>query len=158
MRRPSPYRTAWAPRIRRRRRRRICRPGVRPTFWPDDTAYHDALEWRFLSGEFEEIGPAVCWTRMKVALVTGEAITPLEHLMVMGDAASGVSSTLDRATWTFVNVDFDVVLERPPEGKWLAMDAVTRPGELGAATCSGVLSDTRGRVGGSTQALLIAPR
>ena len=135
-----------------------CRAGVRPSFWPDEVAYADALEWRFLSGEFQEMGPAVCWTRMKVALVAGETITPLEHLLVMGDAASGISATLDWATWTFVNVDFDVTLERPPEGEWLAMDAVTRPGELGAATCSAVLSDTRGRVGSSSQALLIAPR
>lgn len=135
-----------------------CRPGVRPSFWPDDTAYHDALEWRFESGEFERMGPAVCWTRMKVALVPDEPITPLEHLLVMGDAASGVSSTLDWATWTFANVDFDVALERAPEGEWMAMDAVTRPGDAGAGTCSAVFSDPRGRVGSSTQALLIAPR
>ncbi|MGI8623753.1 MAG: thioesterase family protein [Solirubrobacteraceae bacterium] len=135
-----------------------CRPGARPSFWNDDVAYYDALEWRFAFGDFEEPGPAACWTRMKVDLVAGEPATPFEHLLVMGDAASGVSAMLDWARWTFANVDFDVALERPPAGEWVAMDAITRPGETGAGICSSVLSDARGRVGSSTQALLFAAR
>jgi len=132
--------------------------GARPSFLTTDVAYHDGLEWRFLRGEFEQPGPAVCWTRMKVALVPGEPITPLQHLLVAGDAASGVSAELDWTAWTFVNVDFDVALERPPQGDWVVMDAVTRLGDRGAGTCSATYADGTGRVGSSTQALLIAPR
>jgi hypothetical protein len=128
----------------------------RPSFWTDDVAYFDALEWRFAGGQFERPGPAAAWTRLRVPLIAGEPVTPVEHLLVMADAASGISAALDWTTWSFANVDFSVALQRPPEGEWLAMDAHTHPGDRGAGVCVGVLSDTRGRVGVSTQALFIA--
>jgi hypothetical protein len=133
--------------------------GVRPEWWPQgENAYFDALEWRWLRGHFVEPGPAVCWTCMNVDLVAGEPITPLQHLLVMGDAASGISSALDWSKWSFINVDHSVALERPPAGEWLAMDAVTTFGPLGAATTTAVYSDADGRVGTSSQALLVGPR
>jgi hypothetical protein len=130
----------------------------RPSFWTDDVAYFDALEWRFASGDFEVPGPAAAWSRLKVPLVEGEPATPLEHLLVMGDAASGISAALDWTRFSFANIDFSVVLERLPAGDWLAMDARTVPGDAGAGVCTGTLFDQRGRVGVSTQALFIAPR
>lgn len=133
-------------------------PGARPRVWPPETAYHDSLEWRWVRGHFDDPGPAVCWTRPAVDLVTGEPISPLQHLLVMGDAASGISAALDWDDWNFLNVDFSVALERPPAGEWLAMDAVTTFGTQGAAVCTAVYSDRDGRVGTSSQALLVAPR
>ncbi len=130
----------------------------RPSFWTDDVAYFDALQWRFVHGDFEQPGRAACWTRMNVDLVAGEPATALEHLLVMGDAASGISAALAWSAWTFANVDFSVALERPPAGEWLGMDAVTRFGDRAAGICSAVTFDARGRVGTSTQALLVAPR
>jgi hypothetical protein len=76
----------------------------------------------------------------------------------MADAASGVSWTLPWDEYLFPNLDFSVHLERPPEGTWMAMDAVTRPGPLGAGQCTAVLHDERGRVGSSTQTLLVQAR
>lgn len=133
-------------------------PAGRPSFWTGGTAYFDALQWRFSHGDFDGPGPAACWTRMQVDLLPGRAATPLEHLLVMGDAASGISAVLDWNAWIFINVDLSVALERPPEGEWLAMDGVTRPGDRGAGVCSAAFFDAAGRVGSSTQALLIAPR
>jgi hypothetical protein len=130
----------------------------RPAFWTDDVAYFDALDLRFVHGEFERPGAAAAWARVRFPLVAGEPITPLERLLVMADAASGISAALDWTTWSFANVDFSVALERPPEGEWMAMEARTRPGDHGAGVCVGVLSDRRGRVGISTQALFIAAR
>jgi hypothetical protein len=129
----------------------------RPSFWTDAVAYFDALEWRFAAGGFEEPGPAAVWTRLRVPLVAGEAATPLEHLLVMADAASGISATLDWTRYAFANVDFSVALQRPPEGEWLAMASETHAGDRGAGVCTGVLSDRGGRVGASSQALFIAP-
>jgi hypothetical protein len=128
----------------------------RPSFWTDDVAYFEALEWRFVHGDFELPGPAACWTRLKVPLVAGVPATPLEHLLVMSDAASGISAALDWTRYSFANVDFSVVLERPPASEWLAMDARTIPGDQGAGVCVGTLSDETGRVGVSTQALFVA--
>lgn len=135
-----------------------CEVHGRAGFFAPETAYADAIEWRFLRGTWDAPGPAVAWTRMKVALVAGEPITPLEHLCVVGDAASGISASLDWRTWNFLNVDFDVSLEREPEGEWIAMDAVTRFGTRGAAAAHGEFADRSGRVGTSTQALLVGPR
>ncbi len=129
----------------------------RAGFFTDDIGYVDGLEWRFVRGSWNEPGPATCWTRMKVDLVEGETISPLQHLLVMGDAASGVSAALDWSTWTFLNVDLSVALERPPEGEWIAMDAETRFAGAGVATAHAVYADRAGRVGTSTQALLVAP-
>jgi hypothetical protein len=127
-------------------------------FWTAEVAYHRALEWRFLDGSFATPGPATVWTRLDVPLVAGEPVTPLERLLVMADAASGISAVLDWNAYTFINVDLGIHLERPPEGEWMAMAATTRLGPAGAALCTSVLHDARGRVGVSTQSLLVAAR
>ena len=127
-----------------------------PAFWAEPVAYHAALDWRFVSGEFDAPGPATAWTRLRVPVVGGEPPSPLERLLVMADAASGISHVLDWTRWVFINVDLGIQLERPPEGEWMAMDAVTRLGPAGAGLCTSVLSDERGRVGVSTQTLRVA--
>jgi hypothetical protein len=120
-----------------------------------DIAYHEALDWRFVEGAFDRPGPAIAWARLRVPLVEGEEPAPIERLLVMADAASGISAVLPWGSWQFANVDLSIALERSPEGEWMAMAARTRPGDAGAAVCSAVLSDARGRVGLSTQSLLV---
>src|SRR4051794_12178583 len=74
-------------------------------FFTEDVAYHRALDWRFAAGSFNAPGPAAAWPRTACALVEGEPMTPLEHLMVMTDAASGISTELDWTRTSFANVD-----------------------------------------------------
>ena len=131
--------------------------GGRAGFFAADTAYADAIEWRFVRSSWNEPGPAVAWTRLRVDLVADEETAPLEHLLIVGDAASGISAELDWKTWNFLNVDFVVSLEREPTGEWIAMDAVTRFGTHGAGAAHCVYADRDGRVGTSTQALLVGP-
>lgn len=128
--------------------------------WPDADAiaYRDALDWRWMWGSFTEPGPACVWARLKYPLVAGEETSPLERLLVMADAASGISALLDWNEWLFVNLDLGIHLERPPHGEWMAMDAQTRVGDTGAGLCTSVLSDGLGRVGASTQSLLVERR
>jgi hypothetical protein len=128
--------------------------------WPrdDETAYRDALEWRWMNGSFTDPGPACVWTKVKYPLIAGEEITPLERLLVMADAASGVSALLPWDRYLFVNLDLAINLERPPRGDWMAMDAQTRIGDGGAGQCTSVLSDGLGRVGTSAQTLLVERR
>lgn len=133
------------------------RPGE-ASFFSTDVAYHKALEWRFATGSFNSPGPAAAWTRPQCTLVEGEPITPLEHLLVMTDAASGISAVLDWSRATFANVDLSVSLHRPPRGEWLGMDATTVLGDSGAAQCSAVLFDAEGAIGRSTQSLFVEPR
>ncbi len=127
-------------------------------WWDDEIAYHAALEWRLASGTIQRPGPACVWTRMAIPLVAGEETTPLQHLLVMGDAASGVSWELDWDAFTFPNVDYSMHLQRVPRGEWMAMDAVTRVGQESFAQTTSVLSDLEGRVGTTTQTLVVAAR
>jgi hypothetical protein len=127
-------------------------------FWRDEVAYHRALDWRFIEGEFDKPGPATVWSRLLVPLVAGEEAAPLERLLVMADAASGVSAALDWERWLFVNVDLGIHLVRPPRGEWMSMDARTDIGPTGMGLCTSTLGDADGAIGVSTQSLLVAPR
>jgi hypothetical protein len=127
-------------------------------FFSEEIAYHRALEWRFAAGSFNSAGPAAAWTRPACQLVEGEAMTPLAHLLVMTDAASGISAALDWTAATFANVDLSVALLRPPRGEWLGMDATTYLGGRGAAQCFAGLFDADGLVGRSSHALFVEPR
>lgn len=127
-------------------------------FFTTEVAYHRALEWRFAAGSFNRPGPAAAWTRPTCALVEGEEITPLEHLLVMTDAASGISAALDWTAATFANVELTVSLLRPPRAGWMGMDATTWFGGTGAAQCFAALFDADGFLGRSAHALFVEPR
>ena len=121
-------------------------------------AIRTAGSGRFAAGTFNGPGPAAAWTRPACDLVDGEPITPLQHLLVMTDAASGISTELDWTTTNFANVDLSIALHRPPAGDWLGMDARTVLGGLGAAQCFADLYDTAGRIGRSSQSLFVESR
>ena len=129
-----------------------------PAFFRQDVAYHRALDWRFAAGSFNSPGPATAWTTPLCELVEGQPMTPMEHLLVMTDAASGISAALDWNRATFANVDLTVALHRPPRGEWLGMDATTVLGDAGAAQAFAVLFDADGPIGRSAQALFVEPR
>ena len=127
-------------------------------FFTQDVAYHRALEWRFVAGSFNSPGSAAAWTSARCELVEGEPMTAMQHLLVMTDAASGISAALDWTKATFANVDLTVALHRPPRGEWLGMDARTVYGDTGAAQAFAVLFDADGPIGRSAQSLFVEPR
>jgi hypothetical protein len=127
-------------------------------FFTEEIAYHRALEWRFAAGSFNSPGPATAWTAARCELVAGEPMSTLEHLLVMTDAASGISAALDWNRATFANVDLTVALVRPPRGDWVGMDATTVLGDTGSAQCFAVLFDAEGAIGRSSQSLFVEPR
>lgn len=130
------------------------------TFLPSghDVGYHTAMELRFTSGSFLELGPATAWLRMRHPLVPGEEPTPLERVLIAADVGNGISAAVDFRRFLFVNVDLTVQLERLPEGEWVCVDAVTLPQARGNATAESVLNDERGRIGRAMQTLLVAER
>ncbi|GAB3306067.1 thioesterase family protein [Geodermatophilus aquaeductus] len=134
-----------------------ARPAAFDVF-SQEVAYHRALEWREASGTLTGVGPAAAWTRPLCALVEGEPMTPLEHLLVMTDAASGISAELSLDRATFANVDLVVALFRQPAGEWLGMDATTTLGSTGVGQCAADLHDATGRVGRSVASLFVEPR
>lgn len=134
-------------------------PGPASFFPTGETeGYHTAMELRFVSGGFMEIGPATAWLRMRVPLVGEEPPSPLQRTLIAADVGNGISAAVDFRRFVFVNVDLTVQLERLPEGEWVCVDAVTLPRERGNATAESVLSDETGRLGRALQTLLVAAR
>lgn len=129
-------------------------------FFPtgEGVGYHTAMEVRFTSGGFTEIGPATAWLRMRHPLVGEEPPSPLQRVLIAADVGNGISAAVDFRRFLFINVDLTVQLERLPEGEWVCVDAVTLPQARGNATAESVLSDERGRIGRALQTLLVAER
>ena len=134
--------------------------GEHKDFFPTgvDVGYHTAMEYRFVSGAFLELGPAVVWMRMRHPLVEGEEPTPLQRVLVAADSGNGVSASLDYHRFIFINTDLTVHLHRVPETEWVCLDAATRLDSAGVGMSDTLLWDERGRVGRAAQTLLVRER
>jgi hypothetical protein len=120
--------------------------------------YGDALEWRFVRGGYDRSGPATVWTRCRIPLVRGEALTGLDRVLIAVDSANGVSAELPFAEWTFVPIDLMVVLTREPGQEWVGMDARTIIGSDGVGATDTLLFDADGGIGRAVQTLYVARR
>lgn len=120
--------------------------------------YHTAMEFRSVQGGFEQPGPATVWMRMRQPLVAGEETSPVGHVLVCADAASGSSSALDWQRFLFINVDLTVHLHRLPVDEWICLDAITRPQPWGIGMTDTRILDRRGPIGRGVQTLLVRER
>jgi hypothetical protein len=127
-------------------------PPHRPMFAPD------AIEIRFVKGQFRAAGNATAWFRLHVPLVDGEDPTPLQRLCAAADFPNGISAPLAWDEWIFINPELTIHLDRAPVGEWFCLDAKTIVAAGGVGTAEAVLFDENGRVGRATQSLLIARR
>lgn len=118
----------------------------------------DAMEIRFAEGEFAAVGPAFAWFRLRVPVIAGQPVTPLERLAAAGDFGNGIASAVSWGTHVFINPDLTIYVEREPAGEWIGLDAVTRVNAEGAGISDSVLHDERGRVGRAMQSLYVAER
>jgi Thioesterase-like superfamily len=127
-------------------------------FFPtgEHVGWHTAMEIVFARGRFLEPGPATVWMRPKVALLEGEAISPLQRVMLAADGGNGVSAPLDWSSFIFINTDLTVHLLRPLEGDWVCLDSVTHVDGIGMTDTA--LWDERGRIGRAAQTLLVRRR
>jgi hypothetical protein len=117
----------------------------------------DAVEIRFVAGGFGR-GPATAWFRFTRPLVEGEKPSALQCLAAAGDFGGGLSGTLSRDDYLFINPDLTLYVEREPVGDWICLESQTRIVAGGIGVVESVLYDERSRVGRATQALLIARR
>ena len=117
----------------------------------------DAMEIRFIAGAFGG-GPATAWFRLTRPLVEDEEPSALQRLAAAGDFGAGLSATLPRDDYLFINPDLTLYVEREPVGEWICLESQTRIADGGTGVTESVLYDQRGRVGRATQALLVVPR
>lgn len=129
-------------------------------FFPtgQEVGYHTAMEYRFVTGSFVEIGPATTWLRMRVPLVEGERPSPLQRVLAAADSGNGISATLDFRQYLFINVDLTVHLNRMPAGEWVCLDSVTIPEPNGVGLTDSMLFDELGPIGRAAQTLLVDER
>lgn len=126
-------------------------------FFPELAGYHHAVEARVVRGSWGA-GPMALWMRSRVPLLTGEAPSPLQRLLIAADSASGVAVAIDPKRYSWVNTDLTVAIHRVPEGEWVCLDATTATEAHGVAVTRARLWDTRGPVGVSLQSLVLEPR
>lgn len=122
------------------------------------SGYLEAIEWRLVEGNLLRPGPCAAWTRMRLPLVEGEPVSPVQRMLVVADSGSGLSNVLDIGSWLFINPDLTVHVTRPPRGEWICLDATSTiaPGQVGLARST--ISDEAGVVGYGAQSLLVAHR
>jgi hypothetical protein len=125
---------------------------------PTPTFATDAMEIRFVEGEFREPGPSTAWFRLRHPLVAGVPTRPLELLAAVSDFGNGIASELSWDDHVFINPDLTVYVEREPAGEWVALQSQTRLGTGSVAIAESVLWDQRGRIGRATQSLLVSRR
>lgn len=133
--------------------------GVTPFFpVPWDVGYHTAMESRFTEGSFLELGPGTCWMRMRVPLLAGEPVRPLDRVLVAADSGNGIGSVMDIERFVFVNGDLTVHLHRHPVGEWVCVEAATSVDAAGIGLADARLHDEKGPIGRGAQSLFVAPR
>jgi Thioesterase-like superfamily len=120
--------------------------------------YLAAMEWRFLTGAFDQPGPATAWLRMRHPLIAGQDPTPLARVLTAADSGNGISSVLPFARWRFVNPDLTVYLHRMPVSEWICLDAATAVDPAGVGLATAIISDTDGVVGRGLQILHVGAR
>ena len=133
----------------------LAPPGA---FFRADVGYHTAMDVSFVTGSWDQPGPARAWMRPRVALVAGEPFSGLGRVLVAADSGNGISAALDIGAWRFLNTDLNVNLVREPESSWVGLDACTTIGSSGRGVATTVLHDLRGPIGSSSQTLLVEPR
>lgn len=127
--------------------------GVSPTW-----GYGRAIEWRFVTGGYNTLGPAAVWTRLRVPLVAGEEVSPTGRLLVVVDSANGLSGEMPLESWLFIPPTVTATIQRPPRGPWVLLDAASTIGPDGVGLAQAACHDRDGLLAVVAQPLLVAPR
>jgi hypothetical protein len=102
--------------------------------------------------------PGPTWLRPRYPLVAGEQAGPYANFCCVVDIANGLGSRLSAREWQWMNTDTTIHLIRRPVGEWVGVDAELNAGPDGYGYTGADLYDGSGRVGRSSQTVLIAPQ
>lgn len=123
---------------------------------PEFTFHANAVEHRFTSGGFDQIGPADDWICLLVPVVPGEEPTGWQRAAATADFTNGLSSLAPfDGKSVFINPDLTIALWREPQGEWLCNQAVTRTSDTGIGLSHAKLWDSSGLYGHGIQTLYL---
>jgi hypothetical protein len=124
----------------------------------DDRAFHNGgAEHSFVEGSGTTPGPVVDWIRLCVPVFPGIPLTPFQRVAAAVDFANGISHVLPWESYVFVNPDLTIHLFRPMRGEWVGMSSTTHHGTRGIGMSDTAVFDIDGRIGRSSQSLLLEP-
>ena len=115
--------------------------------------YLSVVDFSFISGGGDDLGPAETWGRARADLVEGETMTGWQHTVTVADSSSGVSMATDPLTYPSINCDLVVSLHRDPEPGWIHLDTETVGSPGHGVLTDTLVSDDRGRLGRCVQNL-----
>jgi len=130
-------------------------------FYPglaDDWGYGRSIEWRFTRGGFDSFGAADVWTRVRLPLIEGVALTSQDRVLIAADSANGLSLSLPMEQWLSIPPTMTATLLRPPAGEWVHMACRTHLAGDGIGLAHADMSDVHGFIGEVAQPLLLLRR
>lgn len=102
--------------------------------------------------------PRTVWIRLRTEPVDSRPASPLQRILAAADFPNGVSLRADPRQFISINPELTVHVQREPAGEWVALDAETYLEKDGTGLAEGVLYDERGRLGRTTQSLIVEAR
>ena len=135
------------------------RPATQP-FYPglDNWGYGRSIEWRFTRGGFDSLGAADVWSRVRLPLVDGMALTGQDRVLITADSANGLSLSLPLEQWFSIPPTMTATLLRLPAGEWMHLACRTYLSDDGIGLARADLSDPGGLIGEVAQPLLVQKR
>jgi hypothetical protein len=131
-------------------------PAVSPAPWRMFGG--DGVEIQFVDGAFDTPGPAAAWFRMRVPIVLGEPVSPIQRTLAAADFGNGISAAVPWNDYTFVNPELTVYLLREPAGEWIGLDSRTAIDARGIGLAESTLYDEQGAFGRALQSLFVSSR
>lgn len=132
-----------------------------PGDFPIQSARHDlpffsgsGVQVRYPAGHDGGPGPSVAWLKT-VPLLDDETPTPFQRICPLADCGNAFSRNAELSEMVFMNPDLTLVLNRDPEGDWLATDVQGYWESNGMGMSDALLFDRHGVVGRAVQTLLL---
>lgn len=127
------------------------------TFFHHEVGYDKAVDLRLTLGAWGTT-PVGYWARPLLPLVAGREASPLEQLVTLADAQSGMGPPVSPFDYAYPNPDLTVYLLRDPVGGWTGFDIRSEASSAAIGLAESALRDAAGALGRSAQSLLVDRR
>jgi hypothetical protein len=119
-----------------------------------DVVYYHSHGAEYRVGRLNE-RDHLMWVRLRTELLPGEPASPSMLAVAASDAPSGLTG-IQQVGWRSINADITTQLFRRPEGEWIGMVARSHTWS-GIGLAEAELHDVKGRIGRSTETVLVEP-